>query len=133
MTLRKQKRAGASENSALSDLAFLLIIYFIVIAGFNVNKGFLMNLPVKDSVRLIPKDDLLRFEMNNTGKLFLNEEEITFNDAASRIQSAITYQPNLAVLLLVDGGTSWQTVVSFVELAQSLEVDSFSFKLKEEV
>jgi biopolymer transport protein ExbD len=132
MTLQKQKRKGASENSALSDLAFLLIIYFIVIAGFNVNKGFLMNLPVKDSVRLIQKDDLLRFELHDAGTLFLDNEEITLQDAETIIASAISIQPNLAVLLLADPKTHWQDVVNFVALAQKLEVDSFSFKMLED-
>jgi biopolymer transport protein ExbD len=131
MTLRKQKKKGAGENSALSDLAFLLIIYFIVIAGFNINQGFLMNLPVKDSVRLIPKDDLLRFALNDAGMLFLNDEEINLRDAEARIRTAISIQPNLAVLLLVNPKTAWQHVVNFVELAQKLNVDSFSFKMDE--
>jgi biopolymer transport protein ExbD len=132
MTLGRQKKKGAEENSALSDLAFLLIIYFIVIAGFNVNKGFLMNLPVKDSVRLIQKDDLLRFELHDSGTLFINGEETNLQDAEQMIASKIAIQPNLAVLLLADANTSWQDVVNFVELAQKLEVDSFSFKIKEE-
>ncbi|MDR2897294.1 MAG: biopolymer transporter ExbD [Spirochaetaceae bacterium] len=132
MTLRRPKKKGAEENSALSDLAFLLIIYFIVIAGFNVNKGFLMNLPVKDSMRLIPREELLRFELNGSGTLFLNEGEISLENAEQVIADAIAVKPNLAVLLLADANTSWQDVVNFVELAQRLEVDSFSFKMKEE-
>lgn len=133
MTLRPRKKNGAVENSALSDLAFLLIIYFIVIAGFNINKGFLMNLPIKDSMRLIPKDDLLRFELNDAGTLFINEEEIDLEKAETLIKNSILYQPNLAVLLLVNPETHWQDVVDFVELAQKLEVESFSFKMKEKI
>jgi biopolymer transport protein ExbD len=129
MTIHKQKRAGVAENSALSDLAFLLIIYFIVIAGFNVNKGFLMNLPAKDSVRIIFKDDLMRFELNNAGNLSFEKEELSFQDAENQIKAAIAMQPNLAVLLWVEPQTKWQNVVRFVELAQKLEVNSFSFKL----
>ncbi len=131
MTISRRKKRGYDDNSALSDLAFLLIIYFIVIAGFNVNKGFLLNLPAKDSVRLILKDDLMRFELNDTGKLFLMGEEIDIQDAEKKIGAAIAYQPNLAVVLLVDPRTHWQDVVTFVELAQRLEVESFSFKIKE--
>ena len=38
----------AGSSGSLNDLSFLLIIFFIVIAGFNVNKGFLLNLPSKE-------------------------------------------------------------------------------------
>ena len=43
LTRRNLEDAGSS--GPLNDLSFLLIIFFIVIAGFNVNKGFLLNLP----------------------------------------------------------------------------------------
>jgi len=39
MKIKRQKNVF-QDSSASSDIAFLLIIYFIVIAGFNVNKGF---------------------------------------------------------------------------------------------
>jgi biopolymer transport protein ExbD len=35
-------------------------------------------------------------------------------------------------MLTVDGDAPWQAVVSFVELAQRLEVESFSFTMKKD-
>jgi biopolymer transport protein ExbD len=113
-------------------LAFLLIIYFIVIAGFNVNKGFLMNLPARDSTRFILKEELLRYELDGSGRLLLRGEERDAAAAEQEIRSALGTNPNLAVVLTVDPQTPWQRVVSFVELAQKLQVDSFSFTLKDE-
>jgi biopolymer transport protein ExbD len=69
MIIRRRKRRGYGDSGASSDLAFLLIIYFIVIAGFNVNKGFLLTLPAKDSQRLIQRDELLRFNLDSGGAL----------------------------------------------------------------
>ena len=64
MKINRRKKIGFLETCAASDLAFLLIIYFLVIAGFNINRGFIMNLPAKDSTRMILREDLLRFDMN---------------------------------------------------------------------
>jgi biopolymer transport protein ExbD len=112
-------------------MAFLLIIYFIVIAGFNVTTGFLMNLPEKDSERLLLKDELLRFELDGSGGLSYNQTPVSLEDAERRITSGLSAAPNLAVLLEISPAAPWQSVVSFVELAQRLRVDSFSFSLKE--
>ena len=131
MKIKRRRKSTFIETSASSDLAFLLIIYFLVIAGFNINEGFLMNLPIKGSTRFILRDDLMRFEMDDAGKLFLAEKEISIQEAERQIGSAITVNPNMAVVLLIDGEAPWQEVVSFVELAQKLDVDSFSFNLKE--
>ena len=127
MKLRRRKRLSYGDSAALSDLAFLLIIYFIVIAGFNINKGFLMNLPAKDSTRFVLKDDLLRFEMDSSGELFHQGGAVSIAAAETEIRGLAAAHPNLAIVLTINPKAPWQKIVSFVELAQKLEIESFSF------
>ncbi|MDR2194254.1 MAG: biopolymer transporter ExbD [Treponema sp.] len=131
MRLRRLKRSQFEDSSASSDIAFLLIIYFIVIAGFNVNKGFLMDMPAKDSTRLLLREELLRFEMDDTGALLYDERPLAMADAEIMIRSNLAEMPNLAVVLVIAPAAPWQSVVSFVELAQKLDVDSFSFSMRQ--
>ena len=131
MIIKKRRRGIFAETAASSDLAFLLIIYFLVIAGFNINQGFLMNLPAKNSTRLILRDDLLRFEMDSSGKIIYEGTEINIAQAEAQIRQAAGGRPDLAIVLAIDPSAPWQEVVSFVELAQKLNVEAFSFNLKE--
>jgi biopolymer transport protein ExbD len=126
--LRKKKRAF-SETSASSDIAFLLIIYFIVIAGFNIDKGFLLDLPAKDSTKLMLSDDILRAELDESGRITLGGAEFGWNEAETAIKAAVATNPNLALVLSISPATQWQSVVSFVEMAQKTQVDSFSFSI----
>jgi len=132
MKLKRKSRQGFLESAAASDLAFLLIIYFIVIAGFNINIGFLVNLPARESTRLILREDLLRFDMDGGGSIIHNEEIIDIPQARGIIQNAHAANPNIAVMLSIDGQAAWQRVVSFVELAQDLNIEAFSFSMKRE-
>ena len=132
MKLTRRKRNDFLESSAASDLAFLLIIYFLVIAGFNINKGFIINLPAKDSTRMILREELLRFEMDSKGGIYRNEEKIDIPKVKTLIQTAKKENPNIAVIISIDSKAQWQNVVSFVELAQDLQIDSFSFSMKKE-
>ena len=132
MKLNRKKRIGFSDSSAASDIAFLLIIYFIVIAGFNINKGFLMNLPAKDSTRLILSEDLIRFHIDSVGLISYNDGLIGLPEAKNLIELATAANPNIAVLLTIDPQARWQRVVSFVELAQDLRIDSFSFAMSKD-
>jgi biopolymer transport protein ExbD len=132
MKLRKKKKPGILESSASSDLAFLLIIYFIVIAGFNINKGFLINLPAKDSTRMILKEDLLRFDLDGEGRLMHEDGMISISEAGNLIREARVANPDIAVLLTIDPLAKWQRVVSFVELAQQHRIEAFSFTMKKE-
>ncbi|MCL2139193.1 MAG: biopolymer transporter ExbD [Treponema sp.] len=133
MKLTRPKRKKFDDSSASSDIAFLLIIYFIVIAAFNINKGFIVNLPAKDSTRMILKEDLLRFNMDENGNLLFNEDSIGFTEAEGVISAAQSANPNIAVMLTIDPLAGWQSVVTFVELAQDLNIDSFSFSMKKEL
>jgi biopolymer transport protein ExbD len=132
MNLKRRRRPGFADSSASSDIAFLLIIYFIVIAGFNINKGFLMNLPARDSTRFIQREDLLRFTMDSTGGIIHDGEFLDIRSAEQLIRSAQAANPNIAVILHIDPQAHWQRVVSFVELAQDLNIDSFSFSMRRE-
>ena len=131
MTIRRRKKGIVQETCASSDLAFLLIIYFLVIAGFNINMGFLMNLPERGSTRLVLRDDLMRFDMDGAGTIFYRGASLSLPAAEEEIRAAVEGNPNLAVILSIDGKAPWQQVVLFVELAQKLEVDTFSFNLRE--
>ena len=132
MKIKRRKRDLTAESSASSDVAFLLIIYFLVIAGFNINHGFLMNLPAKDSTRLVQRDDLMRFEMDAQGDLIYRGVAMSLPEVEREIRLGVAGHPNLAVVLSIDPQAPWQQVVFFVELAQKLQVDSFSFNMREE-
>jgi biopolymer transport protein ExbD len=133
MKLTRKKKLGFLDTAASSDLAFLLIIYFIVIAGFNINTGFLMNLPAKNSTRMIHKDDLIRFNLDKDGLIIYNEELIGIPEARNLIASAQTANPEIAVMLTIDPQARWQRVVSFVEIAQDLRIESFSFTMNKDI
>jgi biopolymer transport protein ExbD len=131
VVIKRRVKKKFEENSALSDLAFLLIIYFIVIAGFNINKGFLVNLPAKDSTRIVAREDILRYEIDAAGSIVSGGTAVDAGTVERVIRSGTARNPNLAVVLTISPEAPWQSVVTFVELAQKLRVESFSFKMKE--
>ena len=92
----------------------------------------MINLPNKDSTRLILKDDLLRFELDGNGNINYEEQIMGITEAEKLIARVQAENPNVAVLLSIDPQAQWQRVVSFVELAQDLKIDSFSFAVKKE-
>jgi len=132
MNIKRRKKNGFLESCAASDLAFLLIIYFLVIAGFNVNIGFLVNLPARDSTRLIASEDLLRFELNAAGNIVHAQDIIDISQARIAMYAARRANPDIAVILTIDSQARWQNVVSFVELAQDLQIEAFSFSMRRE-
>lgn len=126
--IERKKPVDPIESGSLSDLAFLLIIYFIVIAGFNVNLGFLLNLPGKNSVRVVQTVDLTKFRLDREGNLSVDGAPSDFASAEATLRSRIASRPNLTLLLTIAPECPWQRVVEAVGMAQRAKVENFSFK-----
>jgi len=128
--LPRKKAVDPIESGSLSDLAFLLIIYFIVIAGFNVNAGFLLNVPAKDSRRVVNTRDLLKLRLDASGAFSLDGRQLDLEAAELALTDAVTAKPNLTVLLSIDPECPWQQVVDAVAAAQRSKAENFSFRME---
>ena len=120
----------SSSSGALNDLSFLLIIFFIVIAGFNVNKGFLLNLPSKEKPIVVNTNDILKCELDQNGALFLDGQEIKLEALSKKISDKLKAQPNMTFLLTINTETHYQNVIDVVAAIRKLKVENFSFRMK---
>ena len=131
--IRRQPRRNVEDSSssgALNDLSFLLIIFFIVIAGFNVNKGFLLNLPSKEKPIVVNTNDILKCELDKNGALFLDGQEIKLEALSKKISDKLKTQPNMTFLLTINPETHYQNVIDVVAAIRKLKVENFSFRMK---
>ena len=131
ITRSNKKIFDPAESGTLNDLAFLLIIYFIVIATFNVNKGFLLALPQKASTKVVNVEDIIRVNLNSEGKLFYQNKEMDISALEDTIIDRLKIRPNLTFLLKIDPDTPYQNVVDIIDTVRKLNVDNFSFSMDE--
>jgi len=120
----------SSSSGALNDLSFLLIIFFIVIAGFNVNKGFLLNLPSKEKPIVVNTNDILKCELDQNGALFIDGQEIKLEALSKKISEKLRTHPNMTFLLTINPETHYQNVIDVVASIRKLKVENFSFRMK---
>ena len=121
----------SSSSGALNDLSFLLIIFFIVIAGFNVNKGFLLNLPVKDKPRIVKTDDLMKCRLAADGSILVDNKSLTVEELRTAISKKKAKWPNMTFLLLINSETEYQHVVDIIYEIKQQKVENFSFRMEE--
>ncbi len=112
---------------ALNDLSFLLIIYFLVIAGFNTNKGFLVNLPSKEKPRIVQKEDLLKLNLTASGDLVFQEKSLNGEDLDELLDVNLRVHPNLTVALLIDPDVPYQRFVDTLHTIRIRKIENFSF------
>ena len=121
------------DSGALNDLSFLLIVFFLVIAGFNINKGFLMDIPEKNKPRIVQTEDLIKCELTKDGKIIFEEQIIDKETFVDTIGTKVEAQPNMTLFLNIHPQTPYQSVIDIIYAVRFLHVENFSFKMKDEL
>lgn len=119
----------AGSSGSLNDLSFLLIIFFIVIAGFNVNKGFLLNLPSKDKPIIVNTEDIIKCTLKADGTILMDGKNILIEELSCEIEEKLEKWPNMTFLLTISPETPYQNVVDVISTIRRLTVENFSFRM----
>ena len=126
----KRDVADPGSQGSLQDLSFLLIIFFIVIAGFNVNKGFLLNLTSKEKPRVVHQEDLIRCNLNKNEELVLNGKVVSIDELSKFVSEKKKLWPNLTFLLLINPDATYQSVIDVIYMVRQQKVENFSFRME---
>ena len=129
---KKKKIINIADSGALSDLAFLLIIFFIVIAVFSVNKGFILGLPQKGSTKIVNVEDIIKITLTEENNLIFENKNIELNEVEEIVKDRLKERPNMTFLLKISPEAGYQDVVTVVDTVLRLNVDNFSFSMIEE-
>jgi biopolymer transport protein ExbD len=100
---RDDRDMGEIPTAGMADIAFLLLIFFLVTTTINVDTGIGMTLPpkLKDQQPPPVKDrNLFKVLVNAQGELLVEEEPASIDQLRDRVKKHVTNygnDPNLAV------------------------------------
>ena len=138
MPLLKRKRKGALGEITLastSDIAFLLLIFFIVTTIFAAEQGLTLVLPGKQ------KDaaDLVRVKESNIATIFvlpdnsltLDNKPIVVNQIKKAIEDRILANPKLVILLKVHPDADYGRMVACLDELRLAKATKVSLKTED--
>ena len=78
MRINRRFRGGEIPTSSMTDIAFLLLIFFLVTTTIDTDKGLGIVLPPPGDIEIeIRKENILNCLINSQGKVLLDEEPIS--------------------------------------------------------
>jgi biopolymer transport protein ExbD len=137
MGLMKKKKKGALGEitmASTSDVAFLLLIFFIVTTIFAAEQGLTLVLPGKQK-----EEDTVRVKESNIATIFVQEDNmitldgkpIVVNQIKSMIEDRILANPKLVVLLKVHPRADYGRMVSCLDELRLANATKVSLKTAE--
>ena len=83
--MKKRIKAGEIPSGSMADIAFLLLIFFLVTTTIDMDKGLGLVLPPKGEEKEIPKKNISNILLNSRGEVLLDKEPISIRDLRSVI------------------------------------------------
>lgn len=124
MGFKKKNRVSAEFSmSSLTDIIFLLLIFFMLTSNFVRVQPF--DLPVSDSKTVVPQSIIV--SIDNKGNYTVDNQPVKHNDLVSTITNAvrtINDQEHTAITIAAEVGTEFTRVTEIMGIAAALRVQA---------
>jgi len=110
-------------TSSMADIAFLLIIYFMVTTTFAATRGLDFALPEEDdSPPVIEKEDSVLIEIQASGELVVDQNPMPLSEVLTYLQPKLEVNPKKPVIIRPDPQSPYRHMVLVLdELRQAPE------------
>lgn len=116
MLLDKRKRKPAEiPTSSLADIAFLLLVFFLVTTTIDMDKGLTLVLPAPGEEKEIPKENISNLLINAAGMVMMDEVPLAISEIKKTAKRKMAENPNLIFSVKTDRATDYQKFVSVID------------------
>jgi len=118
MQLRyRKKRRVAIDISAMIDVVFLLLLFFLVTSTFLESPGINLDLPDAESSSA-EKTDELKLVINRQNQVFFNGTTISKKEFPEKLKKSLKNNENKTLVIEADETTDYGLVVHFIDAAR---------------
>ena len=98
MALRERKaRVGAIPEGGMADIAFLLLVFFLVTTTIDMDKGIGIILPAEGQEIEINKKNILNLLISSSGNVLLDKKPVAINQIDDRVKEALKINDKLII------------------------------------
>jgi len=113
---RRQKSNPEIPTSSMADIAFLLIVFFLVTTTMNQDKGIGMQLPPAGESKKIQKKNICNIWVNVEGQILINlEQEVSVAQLRSNVELRLKKNKKLIVSLKADRETPYNKFIDVLD------------------
>lgn len=134
MLRRKRKDLGGIPTASMSDVAFLLLVFFLSTTKFDIKKGLGIVLPaVSDGTQKKVKlkdDNLTKIWIDKDGIITLksggDEQVVPMNKLQQTIHQIVKDNPDMVISLKTDRKSKYQYMVQVLDKLQASGAEKIS-------
>ena len=126
---RKSPELPAFQFTAMMDVVFLLLCFFITTSVFSQWEMEVdVTLPTAQSAKMpnrLPGEVIIN--LSRDGRILVNQQTLTREDLADRLRRLAQFFPGQSVVLRADKQTSYEQLVGIIDLCRLSDIWNISF------
>jgi len=120
------------EMIPLIDIVFLLLVFFIyAMLSMAVHHALPVLLPTSATAK-IDKELLLSVTVKSDGTLYMDKEQVGFNDLSSVLRTKAAANENVGILLFADRSLSYQNLFRVLDQIKMAGINRISLQAETE-
>jgi biopolymer transport protein ExbD len=127
--LKRKPDESEIPTSSMADIAFLLIIFFMVTAVFSATKGLEFKLPKDDNA---PPDteEAVFVKVGADGSVLVDCKPMELDEILPYLEPKLLRNPEKPVILYTDGQAEYQSMISVYDVLGEPKMDTHGYKVK---
>ena len=125
--IKKARRPIQEINSSsMADIAFLLLVFFLVTTTISMDKGISLVLPSEGNELEVNRKNIINILMNESGKVLLDDKPIKVKDIKNIVERKIAGNPNLIFSVQTHPRTKYQDYLKILDQLKEAKATKIS-------
>ena len=126
--LGKPRRQAMQEinSSSMSDIAFLLLVFFLVTTTISMDKGISLILPAEGNELEVNRKNIISILVNDKGKVLMDDNPTTINQIKTKASKRIASNPNIIFSITTHKNTNYDDYILVLDQLKQANASKIS-------
>tara|TARA_X000001036_G_scaffold439301_1_gene489897 strand:- start:7857 stop:8258 length:402 start_codon:yes stop_codon:yes gene_type:complete len=115
MIAKRKRKVDEVNSSSMADIAFLLLVFFLVTTTISMDKGINIILPAEGSNKDVNTEDIINVVLAADGSIVFDEKLKKIHEIKSLVENEIRKNKNMIFSIKTSPRADYQDYVSLLD------------------
>ena len=115
MIIKRKRKVDEINSSSMADIAFLLLVFFLVTTTISMDKGISLVLPAEGNEMEVNQKNIVNILVNESGRILVDEKPKMIGEIKSLVERKIGSKPNVIFSGQTHPRTKYQDYISLLD------------------
>jgi len=102
-------------SSSMADIAFLLLVFFLVTTTISMDKGISLILPAEGNELEVNKNNIVEILVNESGKILMDNSPVLIKNIKTKAEKLIKNNPKLIFSVQTTNETKYYSYIKVLD------------------